>query len=111
MLIFERKMSEMIKNVKFRKVQCDFQRQMTSDLKNIVHKSDSVIVAADKSNNYYKMKRDSYITLLENNITKTYKKASDNDLTSILSEAKSIAKSLNLDDRINTTAKLYLRQG
>ena len=46
-----------------------------------------------------------YNGLLQKNITKTYKKVSPDTTSSIEIEAKEIAKRLDLDDRVNTTAK------
>ena len=47
----------------------------------------------------------SYNQLLNKHITKAYKKVDKNLADSINREAKAIATDLNLDDRINTTAK------
>ena len=46
-----------------------------------------------------------YNGLLQKNITKTYKKVSLNTATSIKLEAKEITRRLDLNDRVNTTAK------
>ena len=46
-----------------------------------------------------------YNVLLHKNITKTYKKVNPNVANSIELEAKSLSKKLQLDDRINTTAR------
>ena len=48
----------------------------------------------------------SYNVLLHKNITKTYKKVNLNVANSIELGAKSLSKKLQLDDRINTTARL-----
>ena len=42
---------------------------------------------------------------LQKNITKTYKKGSPSVANAIEQEAKTIAKNLDLSDRINTAAK------
>ena len=68
-------------------------------------KSDKLLVPADKTSNFYKMDTQSYNDLLQKNITKTYKKATPDTADSIELKAKDIAKKLQLDGRINTTAK------
>ena len=44
----------MINNLKFRKVNCNFQNQLSSDIRNI-RKSNYLFVPADKTNNFYKI--------------------------------------------------------
>ena len=68
-------------------------------------KSTKLLVPADKMANFYKMDTPSYNVLLHKNITKTYKKVNLNVANSIELESKSLSKKLQLDDRINTTAK------
>ena len=51
------------------------------------------------------MDTQSYNDLLQKNITKTYKKATPDTADSIELKAKDIAKKLQLDSSINTTAK------
>ena len=46
-----------------------------------------------------------YKSLLQENITKIYKKVNPNTMNSVELEAKEIAKKLHLKDRVNTTAK------
>ena len=64
-----------------------------------------LLVPADKTANFYKMNTPSYNVLLHKNIAKTYKKVNLNVVISIKLEAKSLSKKLQLDDRINTTAR------
>ena len=68
-------------------------------------KSSKLLVLADKTANSYKMDTPSYNVLLHKNITNTYKKVNLNVANSIELEAKSLSKKLQLDDRINTTAR------
>jgi hypothetical protein len=97
-------MTNMIANVKFKKVNCPFQSKISSDIRN-VRTSDKLFVPADKTTNYYKMDSPSYNKLLQKNITKTYKKITPDIVSSINNEAKDIATKLNLADRINITAE------
>ena len=89
---FEKRMADMIANVKFKKVNCLFQNKISSDVKGI-RASDKLYVSADKTTNYYNMDPPSYNKLLHKNITKIYK-------SSIKHEAKEIATKLNLANRI-----------
>ncbi len=61
----------MINNLKFRKVNCNFQNQLSSGIRNI-KKSNYLFVPADKTNNFYKMESASYNELLQKNITKEH---------------------------------------
>ena len=63
------------------------------------------MVPADKTTNYYRMDAPAYNDLLQKNITKTYKKVAPDVTNPIDLEAKCIAKKLQLDDRVNATAK------
>ena len=67
--------------------------------------NDKLLVPADKTSNFYRMDTSSYNDLLQKNITKTYRKVTQVTTSNIELQAKTIAKKLNLDDRINTTAK------
>ena len=62
-----------------------------------------MIIAADKTNNYYKIKKDDYDELLHKHITKDYKKADEKDFDDTTKEDKLIAVALDLDDRIYKT--------
>ena len=104
-LNFEKRLLQMIANIRFRKVNCSFQRKFSSDIQNNIMKSTKLLVPAEKTANFYKMDTPSYNVLLHKNITKTYKKVNLNVANSIEFEAKSLSKKLQLDDRINTTAR------
>ena len=88
-----------------KKVKCWFQQKLASDIQDNIKKSSDLLIPADKTSNFYKMDSTAYNGLLQKNITKTYKKVSPNTATSIELEAKEIARRLDLDDQINTTAK------
>ena len=53
MSVFERKMGDMIKNVKFRPQENNFQKQLSRKIKEI-NKDDKILVKADKTSNFYK---------------------------------------------------------
>ena len=63
-----------------------------------------LMVAADKTTNFYRLDTPSYNKLLDTAITKAYKKTTSNTTTKIISEEKKIAEKLGLDDRIDSLA-------
>lgn len=102
---FESRLLDMIENVEFRTVNCSFQNQLSRDIKRKIKQSDKVLVAADKTTNFYKMDPSSYTDLLRKNITKNYKIIEQDTAKSLDREAKEIATKLDLHDRIDMTAK------
>ena len=61
-------------------------------------RSDSVIV---QSSNMYKMSVDEYNKKLKDNITRDYRKASRSDMDEVTKEAAAIARTYDLDERID----------
>ena len=57
-------------------------------------------VLADKSTNLYKVSREHYENLLQDNIMQTYKRASPGAKRKIDKESKQFAKHLGIDDRM-----------
>ena len=105
MLNFENRLINMIENIKFRNNKCRFQTKLSSDVINYTKNSNELLVPADKTTNFYKMNESSYNELLHKNITKTHKKVSPTVASAIEKKTKSLVQKLNLDDRINVTAK------
>ena len=68
-------------------------------MKNI-KKNPKLLVPADKTNNLHELTTEEYNKLLTENISKTYKKSTVSAINSINTEAKAIAKDLNLDEKI-----------
>ena len=93
----------MTKNVEFRNISNTFQEKL-NDIKEL-RESDKVFVSADKSLNIYKMEKDEYKKLLFENVTKTYKKTTEEKLKTINKGAKTIAQKLELDDRVEKMQK------
>ena len=67
--------------------------------------SPNVLVFTDKTTNIYQVSLSKYKKLLNDNVTKTYKKSADRLEKSINMEAKYIAKSISLDNRIEAWQK------
>ena len=70
---FENDLYDMIRKIKFRRYTNNFQESMKKDIKEI-KKSKDLIVAADKTSNFYKIKPNEYSQLIQKNINKDYKK-------------------------------------
>lgn len=71
----------------------------------MIKNENRLFVKGDKSTNFYKLQATKYNQLLNDNITKTYKKADNNQLSKIDAEAKAITKKLGIDDRVEVTAQ------
>ena len=96
---FEHNLMMMIKNIQFKYIKNDFQKQLKKDISEI-QKCEKVLVPADKSRYIYKMETADYDKLLHDNITKTYKKSDQRNINNINRDAKKIAVDLDLEDRI-----------
>ena len=94
----------MIENIKFRHTNSTFQTKLTQDLEEIKSMPEA-LMPADKTTNYYAVTKNDYNKLLLENITKMYKKANNNLPQKINSEAKTLAKNLGVEDRLNVMAK------
>lgn len=99
---FEDKVIKAIRNTKFHKNPCQFQKDLQRDIRYICD-SDKLLVPADKTNNYYRISADDYNKLLHSNVTKSYKKVGNEPAREINNEDRNIAAKLELDDRISTT--------
>lgn len=85
-------------------MKCQFQRKLANDARKITSSS-NILLTADESNSFYSADTNTYNWLLANNITKAYKREEENAVHTTNLKSKHIAKNLQLDDRINTTAK------
>ena len=101
---FQDGLIDLAKNIKFEKVNNQFQNQLKDDLKNI-RWEDRIIVSADKTRNHYKMDKQRYKDFLNNNITKDYKKVDEEVINEITRNDKDVATKLEIDDRVYCTSK------
>ena len=67
---------------------------------NEMKKEKRLYVAADKTNNFYKLSNEKYQEMMTQNITKEYKKCDNKVVEKVNKEDKGIAENLELDDRI-----------
>lgn len=96
---FENDPYELVKNLEFRNVNNDFLNKLKEDIK-AIQTSNNLFISADKTNNLYEISTTEYEKLLRENITKSYEKFDNSVKNNINKEAKKIAKSLNLDTKM-----------
>ena len=76
---------KLLETIKFRDTKDYFQDTLANDLKKI-NSSDKMFVLADKTRNIYETSLDTYNKLLHDNITKTYKHGSEENISEINNE-------------------------
>ena len=103
---FEKDLRKMIENIQFRRVSSAFLLKLNEDIKNI-KSSKKMFISADKTQNFYEIKKEDHEKILHENVTKTYKKANLSLPTRINIEAKNIAEEFNLDEKLNIVAKQH----
>ena len=95
---FEEDLYDLVCNIEFKRANTVFQNQLNKDI-NMIKKDPLLFIPVDKSNNLCKVSKDTYIKLLQDNITKLYNK-SNVTLINNINKAKVIAAELKLDNRI-----------
>ena len=90
---------KIISNIKFKKGGNNLQTKMRNDLSSVRQDPDKLLVAADKSQNLYKMSPTGYKELRKRNVEKEYRRGPDNLLETINSEDKMVAAELGIIDR------------
>lgn len=103
---FEKRIQQLLRNIKFRPVRCHFQNQLRHDIKHNIRSSNDLLIPADKTSNHYKLSHNKYTQLLNNNVTKDYKKAKDKVISDIKKESQAIVKKLEIDDRVMKTTEV-----
>ena len=99
-VFFEEDVLKLLENIKFRDTKNHFRETLANDLKKI-NSSDKIFVFADKTRNIYETSLDTYNKLLHDNITKTYKHGSEDNISEINNELKYIADKLSIGNRLN----------
>ena len=101
---FENGLYDMVQSIEFKSVRNNFQSVLREDF-NKIKSSRNLLVFTDKTASLYEMPPDQYKTLLNNNITKTYRKVDSNAKRNIDKETKKLSKELNLEDKMECYAK------
>ena len=97
---FESDVADLIKDIKFRRINSRFQQRLQTDVRRI-QESKNIFVSADKTQNFYEVTKENYDRLLLQNVTKTYRKSERDLPDKINREAKKIAKSYKIDDKLD----------
>ena len=93
---FQTEMHDIVKTVKFRKPKYNsLQTKLKEDIRKL-RNDEKVYVAADKTSDYYKLTPERCAELLNNNITKEYKKTKKNVIDKINKDDKNLRKNLKL---------------
>ena len=77
---------------------------MKEDLK-LINSSKNIFLLADKTQNFYEIKKEDYEKIVHENVTKKYKKANMSLPKRINREARKIAKTFDVADSVDTMAK------
>ena len=101
---FENNLFNLVKEIEFREHNNTFQNKLKHDVTDI-RNEEKVLIKADKTTNHYKMEKANYKEYIHRNITKDYKKATNDDFKKVTKEDKAIAAKLEIDDRVYTTSK------
>ena len=107
--LFEKDLFKIIEKIKVRKINCEFQDKLNSNIKDITS-SRETLVPADETSNFYKLTKEKYEQLLHNSITKTYNKANSSITKTINEQGKKIANKKNILDRnqVNDKEECFL---
>ena len=101
---FENDLYEMIRKTEFQPVKNEFQRKLSEDLRSI-KRSNKIFVSADKTRNMYGLDPKEYDKLLNNNVTKSYKKSNIKTVNEINKEANILTEKLKINDRVQCIAQ------
>ena len=100
---FESDLGSLISNLEYSDQKSPFQKQLSKDV-NRINKSPNLFITADKTSNVYEIDPDTYLTLVQNNVNKCYKKANTDTVHDINTEAKILTSKLKIADRVEVLA-------
>ena len=101
---FEEDLFKLISAVETKPFNKPLQERMKRDLQVLQNNPDQVVIASDKTSNYFMMDVEEYQETLDRELRKAYKKAGNDVVEDIDSEAAYFANKLDLDDRIEGMA-------
>ena len=100
---FEEDLTHLITNLQYTDTKTEFQKKLAKDAKKI-RSSNDIHVTADKTRNVYKVNKNTYNTLMRNNVTSHYQISNNETLDRINTSAKSITDNLGISDRVEPIA-------
>ena len=101
---FESRITNLIQGIEFSSRLSPFQRKLKADV-NAIKNEPNVIMFADKTENMYKIDKQTYSQVLKKTVEKDYKKANSQTVNTILQQDKNIATRLKISDRVDIPAK------
>ena len=101
---FKQGLIKIAENIEFTKHSNPLQEKLKKDIEEI-KSSDKVLIGADKTANFYKIKPEEYDKMLKENITKDYKKANADIVEKLDKQDKAIAEKLDIADRMYKLTK------
>ena len=105
---FENKMTNLIQGVTFSNHRNQFQHKLSRDVKQI-NNDTKLIIPSDKTRQYYRVDKQTYSRLLNDSVTKDYKKTNLRAKKALIEKDLAIASRLNLSDRIEAPAERSAR--
>ena len=88
---------DLVVSIKFKKHSNEFQSKLKEDIRNIARES-KMYIAADKTNNFYKVPKEMHEELLKKQIQKDYKKTDESNVKEITKKDKDIASKLEIEE-------------
>ena len=104
MIAFENELIAIVKNVKFRKFQSDFQNNLQEDIK-VLRNPTKTMTFADKTSNMYRLTKEEHDKLVTNAVTTTYKKVNKSIKEKINKEGKRILKDKDVINRLEINSE------
>ena len=101
---FEDGILNLVQNIEFSGKTIDFQNKLKNEVKKIENEP-NLLIAADKTSNFYKMQPQSYQNLLDKNIQKEYRKADQNTINKVNKNHKDLVCKLDIADRVFETSE------
>ena len=98
---FENELISLVKNIRYRKVRNHFQNQQQEDLTRM-KASNKTMTFADKTTSIYRLTREEHEKILNDSITATYKKASNNIKKKINPVGKQVLRNNKVLKRMQT---------
>ena len=99
---FEDDIIDMMKNIELNNKTNPFQQKLKTEQNNIKEEP-KLIIAADKTSNFYKVEPKVYKELVSKNVQKDYKKEKAQNVQKTNKAHKNIIKKLNIQDRVFKT--------
>ena len=99
---FEKDLIDLMKNIEFLNQRNDFQDKLKTE-EEAIKNEDKLLVAADKTTNFYKVDPEKYQELLEKEVNNDYKKENIQHIQKINKAHKQVVRDLDIADRVFKT--------